>query len=1198
MKKKLLLSILLCVCASTVFFSFKEESKNIYIAPVSSISNTNPVNDIFLIGVMNGGGDNGYNRLTNELHTNTWHRYPSYGSSDLGWYTFHNNYTAVDYLTSNIQNYENYVLNVLDGNNSAGMKTLMHRIKIDYLAYGQRSDYEAVSESYYLANDPYGDYWFYTYNTSVDNGASIKDIIDNSTHGSEELVKQCLAGQGISSETLILEGLKSNREQCATFPYSSKYMVDGQFAWHIKPRIRINPSDAFANKRVCRIEIINFEGNTIKNVILMGNKFIYGGNYSGEYIEEYFNLHQDSLLDISDGTLFNPNGGNWEETNPASPDYSQVDFKVYWSGECDMWIDYVRVDNQTAHELFKGDYDNTWLRWEVEDIAMNGGYSDDLFRFYIEEFEFNNRPCMKYVNEKIQEYSNGKYSLMCNPYWGGYNIHKPNVGLHPFTKEEFKRTLIDYVGLKEIFMGSYAFKGYYDQHAHFNGIVYVPNTLPASSYNPNTGRFSQNLSPLQYDDWLQNYFDDPGYNFGHYGEFKFYNELTDYISKEAEIPIYTIVQVHHWNDPNGPIYREPTNEEIKLLTYLPISYGSRGMLYFDFFESGAINPQQFFHRGLTNPDGSSRHENAYEQYSNGQGSKYNTVGSINEKLQKLGPYIMSFDNTNRKTCIYRIPSERNIFHSQTYFSEVVTYKPGTGSPPCIEDDPGDSMSGLIWECANDRYLQVTAFQSSESNTRHFMIVNRRTSPYIESGDYGGRRLVKVKFDANSFSFTGFNNWNVIDLETDQVAATFDKGTSSWIDLGWYLPGEGKLYKISPTLKEGGTLVTDEEVTGVNITCKSMVYGNGHDITINSGTIKFESGAGINMTGGSLICGQWPSEEILLVDLKGKDANTKWQGLELNECRQVKIYKTQFSDITAFRHAVTMTDCFDFNINNNIFSLYNTIKSSSVSADYIFQNEPREILAFYNYNTVTQNTSTIETFRCYSYGSANIPLMMNGNVFDAQSASTAISLFNIGEAVIKNSTITNYGTGIRIFGPASYADLFQNNITSTLADSKGIVVTEGSANLAPDGIYHTGGYNEITNAGSEGTNIELDYGYISANVGENTFNLTDLNLNGFHFTGIFQYETSGEKAAKNCFQFDYDPAYPAHNVINPDSEDPVDFNFDPVTCSPEELQEFEIFSLGGGEVDTVYTESSGGTGGAFSSSFVGILRKGLAFFLVL
>jgi hypothetical protein len=57
----------------------------------------------------------------------------------------------------------------------------------------------------------------------------------------------------------------------------------------------------------------------------------------------------------------------------------------------------------------------------------------------------------------------------------------------------------------------------------------------------------------------------------------------------------------------------------------------------------------------------------------------------------------------------------------------------------------------------------------------------------------------VFFDQNHPDFTGFNYWYVIDTEyPEAVVGVFDKsGYNPYVDLGWFNPGQGRLYKITP-----------------------------------------------------------------------------------------------------------------------------------------------------------------------------------------------------------------------------------------------------------------------------------------------------------------------------------------------------------------------------------------------------------------
>jgi len=81
-------------------------------------------------------------------------------------------------------------------------------------------------------------------------------------------------------------------------------------------------------------------------------------------------------------------------------------------------------------------------------------------------------------------------------------------------------------------------------------------------------------------------------------------------------------------------------------------------------------------------------------------------------------------------------------------------------------------------------------------------VNRRCSPFINANsesERGGLRYIKIGFDVNSNELTAGNNWLITDLDSNKPVAVFDKRSSALIELGWFKPGEGKLYSLSPEM---------------------------------------------------------------------------------------------------------------------------------------------------------------------------------------------------------------------------------------------------------------------------------------------------------------------------------------------------------------------------------------------------------------
>ncbi|HEY3250008.1 MAG TPA: hypothetical protein VGK25_02710, partial [Ignavibacteria bacterium] len=190
------------------------------------------------------------------------------------------------------------------------------------------------------------------------------------------------------------------------------------------------------------------------------------------------------------------------------------------------------------------------------------------------------------------------------------------------------------------------------------------------------------------------------------------------------------------------------------------------------------------------------HDNVYHQWEGTSGSdkssKFNTVAALNDLWKnKWGSLLMSFNDVNTHSYIYRDSTERVNLFIDSYFNEILTYSPQITD---YWEEPTNQPDSNQY-----RYIQAATFKNTnESHTQYFMIVNRRCSPYRpEISEDGGRRFVKVKFDANSNAFSEFNNWRVINIENNSTVAVFDKRVVSTLDLGWYLPGEGKLYKIIP-----------------------------------------------------------------------------------------------------------------------------------------------------------------------------------------------------------------------------------------------------------------------------------------------------------------------------------------------------------------------------------------------------------------
>ncbi len=408
--KKLFYSFILLLSVLSLFFTRSRFSKTESNHSLSSA--VNPL-DSFVLGAM----DDAYafqnrKRLSDSLRFNTWH---TYSRIDRGWIFEGYNGDPDDLTFADSSDYYQGIKALIDTNSRYNLKTIMDRPKIAYLAWGQRSDYECEE----IISD--NDYWFYTYKTHSD--LNMHDVVDTGIHGSGERVRYCQPNPS-SNSGWVVKDLKANREQINHQWNFEKN--DTAHNWHILPRIRIDSSFAAEplnfNKLICKLIILDFNEDTIKTVNIRVRNFKENStsDYDGNYIEEFFfEQYNDTNLIISPGKLFNPDKKGLGDTA------CKVDFRVWYYGECEMWIDRVRVENQVAHELFNRDHDD-WLRWECNLAKEHPEY---IRNFYIEEFEFNTTPCIKYVNKYIDSVTNHNF-WFCMKY-SGILVNKTNTFVIP-----------------------------------------------------------------------------------------------------------------------------------------------------------------------------------------------------------------------------------------------------------------------------------------------------------------------------------------------------------------------------------------------------------------------------------------------------------------------------------------------------------------------------------------------------------------------------------------------------------------------------------------------------------------------------------------------------------------------------------------------------------------------------------------------
>lgn len=465
MKTKISYSIFLLISLVFLFDSFsilKVNRENLSL----SVTQQENIAGKFMITAMNGGYDStpdAYARLSDTFKVNSWHKYGSWFSGDV--------------VDGDPVVIANGVTGRLSQNDSRDIRTVFQRPVTTFAAYGQRSDYQCENISYGA------DYWFYGYNNSVIN-TYVSDVSD-----SGGIVKHASLNGGSPGvwEGYLVKNLRSNREQCNK---KIGHLLDNRYKWYLRPRMRI-PTGLNDTTKVCRIEIIDWNDILRKSVELTAENFkTISIQYNGQYMDKFYNQGVLSAIEI-DTTEICP--------GPAKDPYAwknepmKTDYRVYWYGQCDLWIDYIRLEDEPARRLFEGEL-NTQINAEVSFAKANYDPEHPNY-FYQEEFEFNHSPCIKEVNRIIESAPGSDLTFMVNLNVEMYNTVVPfyNDSSRIFSADDIQKYLIDYANIKVLMPTTYDLEGYRDNDSypsHYPNNLssrasLSPNTLPVSSLKSN-----------------------------------------------------------------------------------------------------------------------------------------------------------------------------------------------------------------------------------------------------------------------------------------------------------------------------------------------------------------------------------------------------------------------------------------------------------------------------------------------------------------------------------------------------------------------------------------------------------------------------------------------------------------------------------------------------------------------------------------
>jgi hypothetical protein len=904
-----------------------------------------------------------------ELNFNGVHMY-DWGSRKLGEFAMP--------LTSPQINYMNWLI---DTANASGLATVFERRNIAMPCYGQRLVYEVPLYS----GDSLTNFGFCYRHTDA-NVASLKtDSGRTVLHASLDVT----AEHPVPNEPgWLCRDIYENLQHTDLYYFIQS--ADTGY-WYFKPEIRINKSDYDDSSKqdypVVKIIAYDFDGAGIDTNIIRVYNFSQGGitgNYEGQYINSFSFLSK--ALSVN-GTL--DSGLNHGRPPAGDPvDGCKVDFKIYWYGLVDVWFDKLTVDDWIANDLFNGVNDD-FIKTEVEEF----GNSIDVF--FVDELVYSQYPCYRYVQDSVRRYNsvlsrNAKmsYALSTN-----LNMHSLRNNANAFN---FR---LDVTDPDIIQIDAHTITAD-DDISIINGVIPVDGINPSLIDNriPQFRVVSRDI----YDSYLQNVLGSkselPGTTYTKYGSTVYMINKTREQAEAVGSLLYVQPQLQHWMKVVNEIFnvgqREPLNEEIQVQTGIAIAHGATALNWFIFESELDLYPScnnntdanngywpldvssentYFQWYGLLNrgPEFAKRTSNIYGQ------DKWNYVKAMNLKLLHWKPTLDSITWQSG----YSVHNESA---NHEYISDIRS----------IQRDPAPPHEFVLDDMT--KYWEMGFFTPDKPNDRskYFIMVNRRCVPDInQTGDV---RNLKIKFDSTQLA--GFNNWTIIEVDSNHTVATFDRRSASFIDFGFFQPGEGKLYKLAPVMQEGDTLVADEDCGGFEFECKGEVNNDGYDIAIKPGTeIKFSGpSARIIMSGGEFKSGLHDSPTAH-VNLTASNGNS-WKGLKFENCTSVELFYTEFTNVAPYpqdsTYAVEIVDCPYVNISGCKFYSALDLETGAVLMNFVSNTDPPiEPEVYLSDNLFKMDAGSIPAVSIVATGYCEIPALIEWNNFESYTGTALLQYSN-------------------------------------------------------------------------------------------------------------------------------------------------------------------------------------------------------------
>ncbi len=646
----------------------------------------------------------------------------------------------------------------LDSIKGGGFYGFIERSRISRFCYGQRLVYKPAPDK----NNTTFNYGFVYRksergNYETDNGRKVIHAVPNQSYGK-------------SDSGYLCRDIYENLQHTDLFDFRQ----NDKGMWFIKPVMKI-PEGTQASKRVVRIEVVPFAGgNPVKSII------INAGNFTGEGYNEIYTGLQTPLTvsgNTNPGELNFGRDDKWWEWEATC----KVDFRVFWYGECEVWFEKMIVDDEIADKLFnpalKSENDLS-LKQEAENFAGYGG----LYSFFVDEVCVSQYPCIKYVFEKLKEYNPAsKLSIAVTNYLHVHGLKNDTLSYNIYLEQ-----------VKPTFLQD-------DHHGILCGETKLPPNINITDKAVPVSWKAKNYE--EYNTELQNKVlggkEDvtaPNAAGSLIYELRKIKDCIDQYSPGTKFIAQPQIHGFIYSDTIKGGYvsgaREPTNGEIQVQAMVSIAHGANGLCWFIYnsriWKTELSGKPILSMLGILNPEDaySKREQNCYGE------NKWKYVSEVNGKIMKWIPvletlhWVDGFSVHQNGPDNYFIEDIRSVCRNK---EGLFISKGFTGSPDKI----------LYWE----EGFFIPKDKSDRS--LYVLFVNRRCVPETEPGA-GDIRMLTIRFKPGELKNS--DKWRIIDLNNNR-AVEFNKnnqGEGGYVmlgsnpgDLGYFEPGEGKLFKLEP-----------------------------------------------------------------------------------------------------------------------------------------------------------------------------------------------------------------------------------------------------------------------------------------------------------------------------------------------------------------------------------------------------------------